>query len=218
MNTAENLKPQPRSLKSVLRATPQKEATTTKSKTPMLTVDEATRELAETIRKAKEQQDEATAVIERLSADLINRIKPLRQELCQREYISSVKVPCEVLNLAITWSSSYKKIPPSLEQELIKILGETAYHEYFGSKFVISATDKTDEQLMELFAWLAPDDGATEEGLSIGQDRFSQFFTVEEIIKPTERFVRDHVLMAESKKQELELAGVTQFKPSIRIR
>jgi hypothetical protein len=219
MNTAEQLQPRVGGLKSVLRTAQKPETTTAKSKTPTLQVGQEIKELAKEIADLKKQMDSAETKFKQRSQELIDFCIPQRIELCKKEYLSTIRIPtADDLSVTITWSGNYIKIPPSAEQMLINILGESAYSEYFKSKFVIQATDKTDDELMRLFQWLSPDDGDTEEGLAIGQERFTQFFAVDEVIRPTERFIRDHVLMTPAKKEELLMAGVKQYQPSVKSR
>jgi hypothetical protein len=214
-NTAEKLA-SPNPLKSVLRSA-QKPATETKSKTPVIDADTEIKNLTAEIAKLKREIDDRDTQLQRLSADLLSAVAPMRASLCRREYVSAIRVRNNDTNtsLLVVWSSNYTKIPPGKEAELIEIVGQK-YPEYFKSKFVISAEDKSDSELYQLFEWLAPDD--TDAGLQEGQRRFAEFFAVDEVIKPTERFIHDHVLMSEETRERLELAGVKQYKPSIRTR
>lgn len=209
--------------KSVLRKAPQKEASATKAKTPVINATEEIRTKAERFREEKEALDKHQQAVDLLAEELVSECSPYRLEMLQREYVPTIRVPsADGLSITITWSSNYKKISTEQEQELLQILGETAYSEYFKSKFVISAVDLSNDQLSQFFYWLSPKKGEREysaneeDNLAIGQERFFSMFKVEEIIKPTERFVREHPLMGVNVQNSLKLAGVAQYKPSVK--
>lgn len=216
MNTAEKL-PEKASLKSVMRSA-NKPTPAVKSKIPIIEANDEMREKAQKVLDLKRQIDSLDTLLAEASKDLTDLTFPIRQDFCKKEFLNSVKVPTTDNHaVVIVWSGNYTKLKTEAEEYLLGILGDK-YQEYFKSKFLISATDKSDAELYELFGWLAPDGGESEEGLAIGQERFAKFFTVEEVIKPTERFIRDHVLMDESLREQLENAGVRQYKPSIKTR
>jgi len=215
-NLAEKL-PEKKALKDVMRSA-NKPAPAVKSKIPLLDASDEMREKAQKVLSLKRQIDSLDTQLQEASKDLTDIVFPIRQELCKKDFLNSVKIPTTDNSVVvIVWSANYLKLKTESEEMLIEVLGDK-YQEYFKSKFLISATDKSDAELYQLFGWLAPDDGETEEGLAIGQERFAKFFTVEEVIKPTERFVRDHVLMNEDLREQLENAGVKQYKASIKTR
>ena len=206
------------SLKDIMRSANKPTPASSKSKIPVVSADDEMRELAQEVLDLKTQIESLTTELERAGKTLIDKAFPIRQELCKKEFTTSVKIPTRTNNLVVlVWSGNYSKIKPENESVLIDILGED-YTELFKSKFVISAEDKTDAELYELFAWLSPDGGKTEEGLKMGQERFARFFTVEEVIKPTENFIRKHVLMSDELREKLEMAGVKQYKASVKTR
>jgi hypothetical protein len=219
-NLAEKQESAVMGLKSVMRGTPQKEATQSKSKTPVLNVSLQVQELAEKVYNDKVAMEMAENTFKQSSSELVTAVSPMRADLCQREYVSSVKVPTPSNKLVgVTWSSNYKKIPNTQEEELIKTMGSQAkYNQSFYSKFEVIAEDKTEAELYNLFCMLAPNDGETEDDVRIGQERFMNYFKVKETIRPTEQFVREHIFMSEKMKSELELCGVQQYTPSIRTR
>lgn len=205
-------------LKAILRKAQKPAEEVKKGKTPLLDATEEAKKLAQQILDNKKKMDNAKTDLERDTALLTSLLSNKRKELCQREYTSSIRVPTANGNsILIVWSGNYVKITTDKEDELIRIVGDK-YQDYFKSRFVITAEDKSDDELYTLFGWLSPDGGETPEGLQMGQERFAQFFTVDEVIKPTERFVHDHVLMSDSKRADLEAAGVRQYKPSIKTR
>ena len=208
-------------LKDVMRSAQQKEPSAVKSKTPVLKVSDEIQKEAEVLWNLKQIMDNAKNEFERASAELVAKVAPLRIDLCQKEYVSSVKVPAGKYLLGITWSSNYRKIlgGSETEAELTRVIGgEEQFKMSFFSKFKIYADDKSETELYQLFCMLAPNDGETAEDVAIGQSRFASYFKVEETIKPTETFIRQHMFMSEAKKAELELAGVVQFTPSIKTR
>jgi hypothetical protein len=205
-------------LKDVMRGAPQKEASPSKSKTPVLNVSQDVQKMAMDVYEAKVNLDTAENTFKRVSETLVNAVAPMRIDLCQREMVTSVKVPAGSHLVGVVWSSNYKKIPNTQEAELIKILGEKDYNQSFYSKFEIIAEDKTEDELYNLFCMLAPNGGTTDDDVRIGQERFMAYFKVKETIRPTEVFVRNHIFMSEEKRAELELCGVQQYLPSIRTR
>lgn len=206
-------------LKDVMRGTPQKDTATPKSKTPVLKVPDDIQKKAEIVYEKKLAFDTAELEFKQVSADLVEAVTPYRIELCQKEYCTSVKVPAGKHLVGVVWSSNYKKIAPSSEADLIKAIGsEAEYAQNFFSKFEIIAEDKSEKELYDLFCMLAPNNGETADDVRIGQERFMQFFKVKETIRPTEKFVREHIFMSEEKRQALELCGVAQYTPSIRTR
>lgn len=221
MNTAEQQREEKTAvmgLKSVMRGADQKESSPSKSKTPILKDAPAEiQKLAEEVYQDKMDYDSAENKFKASSARLVEKVTPYRITLCQREMTTSVKVPAGTHMVGVVWSSNYKKIPNTQEAELIKVMGsEAEYNQNFFSKFEIIAEDKSEKELYSLFEMLGG--GQTEDHIRIGQERFMAFFKVKETIRPTEKFVRDHIFMSEKKKAELELCGVSQYTPSIRTR
>jgi hypothetical protein len=217
-NTALKMEDAPKmGLKSVLR-TAQKPVTESKSKTPTLPVNDEIKQLAQEVKDAKNEADSAMTIFDMKSAELIAKMSPMRQDLCRKEYLSAVRVPTmDNLSVTIVWSGNYIKIKPESEPMLINVVGEK-YTDYFKSKFVIQAADKSDEELYKLFEWLGGDAEDEENRIAIGQERFAQFFQVDEVIRPTERFVREHILMDNATREELAAAGVRQYKPAVKSR
>jgi hypothetical protein len=205
-NTALKLVPQsPKiDLKATLRGA-QKAETTPKSKTPILPVSFEIKELAKEVREAKEAADSAQTLFEIKAQELLMAVTDMRRDLCRQEYQSSVKIPTsDNLAVLVVWSGNYKKIAGSKEGELISIVGDK-YESYFKTKFAIKVKDLEETELGDLID-------------IIGADKFAHYFEVDEVIRPTENFVRDAVLMEMGTTNALEAAGVAQFKPSIRTR
>jgi hypothetical protein len=207
-------------LKSVMRSAPQKEPTQSKSKTPILNVSEQVQQLAEKVYNDKVAFEMAENEFKKSSAELVLNVSPMRTDLCQREYTSSVKVPTPTNKLVgVVWSSNYKKIPNTQEEELIRIMGSPeAYDQNFYSTFEVSVKDNSEKGLYALFCALAPNGGENADDVRMGQEKFMSMFEVKEAIKPTEGFIRQHIFMSEEKRAELELCGVQQYIPSIRTR
>ena len=218
-NLAVKQEPKVLGLKSVMRSAPQKEATVSKSKTPILAVDEDIQSLDEKDYNDKIAFETAENQFKMSSALLVKAVTPYRIELCQREHTPSVKVPAGKHLVGVTWSSNYKKIPNTQEEALIKACGDVEkYQQNFYSTFDVSVKDNSENGLYSLFCALAPNGGATEDDVRMGQEKFMTLFEVKENIKPTETFIRNHVFMSEDKKAELELCGVAQYTPSIKTR
>lgn len=220
MNNLAEKKAEVLGLKSVMRSTTQKEPAQTKSKTPVLDVPTTVQKLAEQVYQDKVAFEMAENAFKQSSSQLVDAVSPMRTDLCQREHISSVKVPTTSNKLVgVTWSSSYKKIPNTQEEALIKACGNVeTYLQNFYSTFEVEVKDNSEKGMYDLFCKLAPNDGETEEDVRIGQERFMSMFKVKETIKPTDKFVREHIFMSEEKRAELELCGVQQYTPSIRTR
>lgn len=218
-NTAEKINPTATGgMKSILRQGQKPVTEEKKGKTPVIQPSDDVKKLAQQIYDNKRKVDDAQSAVERDTALLIEAIKPIRKGICQKEYVSSLRVPClNEHSVLVTWSNNYSKIATDQEEALIKIVGDK-YEHYFKSKFVISAIDLSDAELYELFGYLSPDGGESEEGLKIGQDRFFKFFKVVEQIKPTERFTHEAVLMPDEVVEDLKAAGVKQYSPAVKIR
>lgn len=218
-NLAEKQEPKVLGLKSVMRSAPQKEATVSKSKTPILSVDQKIQDLALQVYNDKVAWETAENQFKMSSAELVKAVTPYRIELCQREHIPSVKVPAGKHLVGVVWSSSYKKIPNTQEEGLIKVFGSIEeYGQNFYSVYDVEVKDNSEKGLYDLFCALAPNGGLTDDDVRMGQEKFMQLFKVKETIKPTETFVRNHIFMSEEKRAELELLGVQQYIPSIRTR
>ena len=206
-------------LKDVMLSAPQKEASQSKSKTPILNVSVDVQKKAEAVYNAKVKMEMDEREFEVLSAELVTEVAPMRKDLCQREYVSSVKVPTGTKHLVeVTFSGNFKKIPHSQERELVSIMGENEYKQNFFTKYEIIAEDKTEQELEQFFRMLSPNDGATEEDRAIGIARFKSFFKVKGTIRPYENFKRNFLFYPEDKRNKLELSGVVQYTPSIKTR
>jgi len=201
-------------LKSVLRQAKQKEPES-KSKTPILQVDAETEELAKKVAEAISKMTENKNIFLRLSKQLIGLVAPLRNKLCQREYIASVKVPAGNQLLGVTWKKMWLKMSGEVEPQLINIFGKEKYNVYFDSKYEISFPS---DKLTDLFCRLAPNGGISESDIAEGQQWFINFFKVKEVVVPTEMFARDSLFFDEQTKNSLELCGVKQYEPSITTR
>jgi len=83
-----------------------------KSSVPVLEVGEDVKKLAGRVREVKEQLDSAESMYETLGAELVQKVAPLREDLCRRSYLSSVRVPdSKGLSVGISWADKYKAIP-----------------------------------------------------------------------------------------------------------
>lgn len=192
-------------LKAKLREA-QKPETEKKSTIPILQVDEDTQKLAGQIREAKEQAEAASTLVKLRTDELLSIIAPKRQELCLRNYVSSLKIPTtENLLLTLTWTHHYSKIKPSSEGEIVRVLGQEKYSKYFSSRYVIQAkSDLTDSELEDLVATMG--------------DKFEKYFEVDEQLKPSEEFTRQLPVFDELTRTALIQAGVNQFRPSVKTR
>ena len=103
MNNLAEKKESAFSLKDVMRSAVQKEATPSKSKTPVLNVSEKVQKLAETVWDAKIAMETAENEFARLAKELTDEFAPLRIALCQKEFVPTVKVPAGKHMVAITW-------------------------------------------------------------------------------------------------------------------
>jgi len=177
-----------------------------KSATPLLTVDNATKELATEVRKAKNAFDSAKAAFDEKSARLLVTIAAAREELCRHAYQSALKIPTvDNLSVTVVWTSQYNKIPGSKAAVIMGTVGDKQYADYFKSCFTLKVKDDLNEDdLNELIQLL-------------GEEKFMKWFESEEVIKPTERFVHDHVTMDKKTKEAVALAGVNQNKPAIKL-
>lgn len=186
-------------------ATVAKEAKS-KSKVPLLTVSEEIKSNASKLREIKEELDSLESMYETLSAQMIEKISPMRESVCKQGYQSSIRIPdSKGLSITISWSDKYCKIPPENEETFRSITGKK-FDEYFTKDMTITVKDMSENTLKEIVK-------------AIGPERFSQFFSVEKIIKPTSRFTQEQfTAFTHEQRQQLQQAGVRQHKPSIKVK
>jgi hypothetical protein len=203
---AVKLAEEPGDLKGLLRKAAKPEEPVKKGSTPILPVEESIRILATEVKKEKELADSHKSVFEQKSLELVNAISAMRAELCRHAYQSAVRIPTmDNLSLTIVWSGNYTKIPGSREADLINIVGDQ-YPDYFKSRFALAVkSDLSNAELNELVQLL-------------GEERFIKWFESEEVIRPTERFIHDHVRMDAQTREALELADVKQYKAAVKTR
>jgi hypothetical protein len=187
-------------------ATVPKESKAKKSSAPVLVVGDDVKILATRVREVKEQLDSAESMYETLGAELIGKVSPLRDDLCKKSYQSSVRVPdTKGLSIGISWADKYCAIPPENEDALRDLAGET-YADYFTSSIEVSVRDISEESLTELVK-------------AVGPERFARFFSVTKTVKPTTRFTMEQFnVFTPEQRQQFTLAGVKQFKPSIKVK
>jgi hypothetical protein len=177
-----------------------------KSKVPLLTVSEDVKKNAAKIREVKEELDSLESMYENLSAELIEKVSPLRENLCRQGYVSSVRIPDNKgLSVSLSWADKYSKINAANEKELKEIAGDR-FDDYFAKDLVITVKDISEESLKEIVK-------------AVGPERFSQFFTVEKSFKPNSRFNQEQfTAFTPEQRQRLLQAGVKQNKPSVKVK
>ncbi len=187
-------------------ATAPKASKSKKPTAPVLVVGEDIKKLATRVREVKEQLDSAESMYETLGAEFIQKVAPLRDDLCRRSYQSSVRVPdTKGLSVGISWSDKYCAIPSENEDALRELAG-VAYDDYFTGSIEVSVRDISEESLTELVK-------------AVGPERFARFFSVVKTIKPTTRFTQEQFnVYTPEQRQQFILAGVKQFKPSIKVK
>lgn len=177
-----------------------------KSTVPVLMVGEDVKKLASRVRDAKNDLDSAESMYETLGAELLQKVSPLREDLCRRAYQSSVRVPdARGMSVGVSWSDKYSKIPAENEAALREVAG-SAFDDYFARDLTVTVRDVSEDSLKELVK-------------AVGPKRFSQFFEVLRTFTPTTRFTQEQFnAFTADQRQALALAGVKQHKPSIKVK
>ena len=176
-----------------------------KSKVPVLSVGPEIKGLVTRIRQVKAELDSAESMFDALSAELVTGISTLRAALCKREYQSAVKVPGEDgQSVGVSWSHKYSKIPYENAAALKEIVGDE-FPNYFTTKTAIAVKDVDEAKLRELIQFVGP-------------ERFAEFFSVERVLAPTERYTHEfHTAFSDGARERLAQV-VKQNKPSIKAR
>jgi hypothetical protein len=177
-----------------------------KSKVPVLTVSKEVQEKATKLRQVKEELESLESAYDVLSAEIIEKVSPLREGLCRQGYVSSVRVPdSKGTSIGISWADKYSEISADNEPALKDAAGKK-FEEYFTSGMTITVKDISEESLKEIVK-------------VIGPARFSQFFEVKRSFKPNSRFNQEQfTAFTQEQRQRLAQAGVKQNKPSIRVK
>lgn len=185
-----------------------KSSDTKKNGTPVIEVDVKTKKLVTEFRSLKKDEDEIKAKIEMTGAELIDVALPKRLDLIKskHEFLSSVKVPSDDgMSVTISWKHAYIKCDPANEESIMNFLGKEKYDKYFKVMNTIKVKDDLPkEKLEELIK-------------KVGYEKFAEYFTVEQNIKPVPRFTEDApFIFSEDELNELELLGVKQYKAAIK--
>jgi len=187
-------------------STPAKEAKS-KSTTPVLTVSKEVKELVARIREQKEEFTSLKGMIEADEAELRELIAPLRGKLCQKGYVSTVRVPStDDKSVSVTWSKSYSKCELDNREAIVEIVGEEEYDDLFTAEKEITVKgDIDDKTLRELID-------------AVGPMRFAEFFDVKRWIKPTERYTEGFFSSFNEEQREALAGMVQQYKASIKTK
>lgn len=179
---------------------------TKKSAIPVLEVSSTVEKDVDKIRELKEQIDSLQTVLDMKFAELLGVVKKDREEICKREYVSSVKVPGSVdETITIVWKHAYSKVELERETELKQIVG-ARYGEYFARKAKIEIKEGiSDEALMELIQ-------------AIGIDKFREHFDVERWIAPLQRYTTEYYNVFSAEEREKLEEIVRQYKPSLKTK
>lgn len=177
-----------------------------KSKVPVLSVSPELKAQAAKLREVKEELDSLESQYETLSAEMIEKVSPLRESLCRQGYVSSVRVPdTKGMSIGISWADKYTKIPAENEAALRKVAGDR-FSDFFVPDLVVTVKDISPESLTEIVK-------------AIGPERFAQFFAVEKSFKPNSRFTQEQfTAFTPEQRQQMAQAGVKQFKASIKVK
>ena len=182
-----------------------KEAASSKSKTPILSVGDPIKKLATRARALTAEIESRQSEMELVKQELIDQVAPLRAGLCKKEgYLSTVRVPdTEGLSISLTWSGSYSKIDdvPAVK----KVVGER-FDELFITTNVINVKgDASNALLKELIT-------------AVGPERFAEFFDVTQAVKPNERYTKEFFSFLTDDERALLSPMVPQYKPSIKTK
>lgn len=183
-------------------ATTEKKSGST-SKVPVLQIDEDTKKLVKEIREIKEEMDNIEAQFKLKEAELIEKVKPLREKICQQAFTSSIKIPSsDNLSILMSWKHAYSKVKMDMKAALDTMTGGR-FSEFFAVKMEITTRSNDENSLKELI------------GL-VGKENFPRFFNVERWIAPTERYTSEFFTAFEPKHRAELSAAVRQYKPAIK--
>ena len=199
-------KPQGFSVADVLSTASKPVESKSKSKVPVLEVEEQVKELAAKIREVKAALDGADAEFELRKQEIIDAVAPMRAELCRSGYVSSVRIPdTNGLSVSLTWGHKYTKVGMDKRDAIIGIVGDD-FEDLFETKTEIKVKDGAGEdKLRELIE-------------AVGPERFREFFDVTQVLAPTPRYT-DGFFTSFTDEQRAGLEKlVVPYKPSIGVK
>lgn len=199
-------KPQGFSVADVLSTASKPVESKSKSKVPVLEVEEQVKELATKIREVKAALDSADAEFELRKQEIIDAVAPMRSELCRSGYVSSVRIPdTNGLSVSLTWGHKYTKVGMDKRDAIVGIVGDD-FEELFETKTEIKVKEGAGEdKLRELIE-------------AVGPERFREFFDVTQVLAPTPRYT-DGFFTSFTDEQRAGLEKlVVPYKPSIGVK
>lgn len=190
-------------LNSVL-ASAEKKSKETPNNIPVLDVGRSVIKVADRWLDRKEEEEKAKTARETVEAELLDIVTPLRNDLCVKEYVPTVKVPSSngpAVN--VSWSTSYKEIKQL--EEVKDLLGDD-FDLFFREKIDIKVKPDVvmnDEQLLEIVK-------------AVGAERFPELFDVCRKTVPKEEYTTEFHKVFSAKKQAALGQLVPQYKASVK--
>ena len=176
-----------------------------KSKVPEISVPPETQELMTEVRKIKEEIESLESIFSMKEAQLIERVSPIREDLCLQGYISSIKIPDTENRLStLSWKDAYSKVDIGNAETLSNIIG-SKYPEYFATQLNITVRDTSEGSLSELIQLVGP-------------EQFAKFFEVERHIKPTSRYTTEFFTAFKPEERIALKSIVRQYKPALKVK
>jgi hypothetical protein len=173
-----------------------------KSSVPIVPTSVEVQQLATEIRDLKILFDNTKTELEAKSEELRISVKPLRDNLCNKSYLSSVKITdTKQRPMTLSWSDSYSPIAVD-NKDTLKDIVKGKYADFFEETRSASLRDMTNEGLEEFIKILGP-------------ENFKRFVEVKRNIKPTTSFTQNQFSLTEDQRQKLDLY-VKQYKAAIK--
>lgn len=174
-----------------------------KSKVPEVPVPPETQELLTEVRKLQEEIKSLKNICEMKEAQLIERVAPIREDLCLQGYVSSIKMAdTENRFSTLSWKDAYSKVDVGNSESLAQIVG-SKYPEFFTTALNITVKDTSEDALQELISLVGP-------------EQFARFFEVERNIKPTPRYTTEFFTAFKPEERTALRQIVIQYKPALK--
>lgn len=179
----------------------EKKTSKTKSKVPVLDVDEDTRKLIASFRENVAKEDSIHSEVANQKDDIKGRITPIWESMSKHGFLSSVRVP-DINGDTITlhFKHKYSDIPVENQETLQETFGDN-YDNMIERKLSVSVAITTEDALSDLILTLgygyatinriqvADEDEAWE----LGQEVFSKTMEVKRALYPTQNYTNSFV-------------------------
>lgn len=133
--------------------------------------------------KAKMEREDADSTMKLKAADIMKVIEPIREDMCRKQYHTSVKIEGENDNEEATaiWAAKFSEITESDRNALETILGER-FGDYFETVYQTDIPESVYEKLQEELG---------EKGFQKMLSVLNQAQCIKKATKPNTRYVED---------------------------